>query len=279
MKTLSVVSPHAILALLFLLFISDAVLASNKSAHQDFERAYGTLLAKYWRPTVTINGIETTVFDYAQMARDHLRQGSLVDNVSAALKQVDPKKLSGNEEKAFWINAYNFGAMRLVTEHYPVDSIRSLKISLIKYPWSKDAVEINRETYSLKQIEKDILLPKFKDPRIVFAVSCAAVSCPDRTADPFSGNRLDEQLDEMVRNFLLNPKKGLYYDRKNNKLILSWIFKKDRHLFSNQDGGVLGFVGNYAPRDFVQRLNDNRIDIDYFEHDWTLNDLSQTASK
>jgi len=275
MKTLSVLFPRPLLALFFLFATPGAVLASNDSAHQEFERAYGSLLAKYWRPTVTINGIETTVFDYAQMARDHLRQGSLVDKVSAALKQVDPKKLSGNEEKAFWINAYNFGAMRLVVEHYPVDSIRSLKISLIKYPWSKDAVEINGETYSLKQIEKDILLPKFNDPRIVFAVSCAAVSCPDRTADPFSGSRLDEQLDEMVRSFFMNPKKGLYYDSKNNRLMLSWILKKDRHLFLQKEGGVLGFVRSHVPKDIARRLNDNQIDIDYFEHDWTLNDLSQ----
>lgn len=275
MKILSVLFPRPLLALFFLFATSGSVLASNDSAHQEFERAYGTLLAKYWRPTVMINGIETTVFDYAQMANDHLRRGALVDKASAALKKVDPKKLSGNEEKAFWINAYNFGAMRLVVEHYPVDSIRSLKISLIKYPWSKDAVEINGETYSLKQIEKDILLPKFNDPRIVFAVSCAAVSCPDRTADPFSGSKLDKQLDEMVRSFFMNPKKGLYYDSKNNRLTLSWILEKDRHLFSEKEGGVLGFVRSHVPKDIERRLNDNQIDIDYFEHDWTLNDLSQ----
>ena len=101
------------------------------------------------------------------------------------------------------------------------------------------------------------------------------MSCPDRTADAFTGNALDEQLDETVRNFLTNSKKGLYDDRKNNKLVLSWIFKKDRHLFANREGGVLGFVRNYAPRETAQRLDDIQIDVSYFDHDWTLNDLSQ----
>jgi hypothetical protein len=251
------------------------------SAHADadeFESLYGQLLASYWRPTVSINGINTTVFDYAKMKSDSEWSQSLFTKVLKAISEVSPSELQGpDEEKAFWINAYNFAAMSLVIEHYPVDSIRSLRISLVKYPWSKKAIQIGINEYSLKQIEKDILLEKFDDPRIVFAVSCAAVSCPDRIAEPFTAEKIDRQLDDMIGNFFLNTRKGLLLNRSKKTLTLSWILKKDRDIFAVNEGGVVGFVLPYLSTVTQNWLNANSVNIDYFEHDWTLNDLTQAS--
>lgn len=165
--------------------------------------------------------------------------------------------------------------MRLVIDHYPVDSIRSLSISLIKYPWSQKAIQIDNTGYSLQEIEKDILLAQFKDPRIVFAVSCAAVSCPDQTAEPFVAERLDEQLDTMIRRFFKNPGKGLRLERETRTLTLSWILKKDSQLFENYNLGELGFVLPYLEPGIRDWLKTHPVTIDYFDHDWTLNDLAR----
>ncbi len=258
--------------------IVTVLLAANpvRAETTQFERLYGELLARYWHPAVRINGVETTVFDYARMKQDTQRPDSLFNRTLQAIEFVDPGQFKEeNHVKAFWINAYNFAAMRLVADHYPVDSIRSLSISLIKYPWSKQAIRIGDKPYSLKQIEKDMLLKPFKDPRIVFAVSCAAVSCPDRTAEPFVAKRLDEQLDTMIRRFFKNPGKGLRLDRETRTLTLSWILKKDRHLFQENGQNVLGFVLPYLEPDVRSWLKVHTVTIDYFDHDWTLNDLAQ----
>lgn len=257
---------------LFLLAINSAYADST-----EFEKLYDQLLANYWRPTVSINGVNTTVFDYAQMYKDAKQPQSLFNRTLKAINATNPMLLKDkNEFKAFWINAYNFAAMRLVIDNYPVDSIRSLKISLIKYPWAKEAIQIGGSEYSLQQIEKDILLTKFDDPRIVFAVSCAAVSCPDRIAEAFIAEKLDVQLNEMIRTFFNNPNKGLLLDRDTKTLMLSWILKKDMELFEKKEGGILGFVLLYLEPETQTWLKNNQINIDYFEHDWTLNDLAQT---
>lgn len=261
------------------LWIIVPLILAFHSAHggsAEFERLYGEFLASYWRPAVTIHGIETTVFDYTQMTRDAQMPGSLFEQILKAIERVEPAQLvNPNEFKAFWINAYNFAAMRLVIDHYPVDSIRSFNISLVKYPWSKKAVRIGERSYSLKQIEKDILLKQFNDPRIVFAVSCAAVSCPDRIAQPFTARQLDEQLDEMIRTYLRNTGKGLRLDKNRGLLTLSWIMEKDKRLFQDRPIGVLGFVLPYLESEIREWLEINPVDINYFEHDWTLNDLAQ----
>jgi hypothetical protein len=240
-----------------------------------FNQFYGELLARYWVPAVKINNIETTVFDYARMAEDRVKGNDLFDRIDAELDNIDATQLDGGEAKAFWINAYNYGAMRLVVESYPVDSIRSLKISWIKYPWSQKAVKINNVWYRLKQIERDILLARFKDPRIVFAVSCAAVSCPDRVPQPFTAQALDDQLDAMIKTFLSNPRKGMRWDPASRRLLLSWILDKDAVLFEGEGGGVLGFVSRYVSESISNQWKEGSLELEYLDHDWTLNDLAQ----
>jgi len=166
--------------------------------------------------------------------------------------------------------------MKLATDNYPVDSITDKKVSAAGNPWAKKTLRVGEEFYSLGQIEKEILIPTFRDPRIVFAVSCAAVSCPDRPEYIFDPELLDQQLDKLISVFLTNPKKGLYLDKSSNLLTLSWIFKADKHLFGD-DSDIIDFVSRYTPAETAAWLRDNKteLEIDYFEHDWTLNDVAQ----
>ena len=39
----------------------------------------------------------------------------------------DPQSWSGNEQMAYWINAYNAFTIQLVIRHYPVESIKDIK--------------------------------------------------------------------------------------------------------------------------------------------------------
>jgi len=121
------------------------------------------------------------------------------------------------------------------------------------------------------------LLRKYNDPKIVFAVSCAAVSCPDRTNEIFEANNFEEQITRMLQKFFTNESKGLKLERETKKLTLSWILKKDGHLFKQGDGkDILDFVIKYAPINIANYIEQNRKDltIEYFDHDWALNDIA-----
>ena len=258
--------------------VSMLVLMSATAAEPSrFNALYGELLQSYWRPKVMIHDIQTTVFDYAAMQRE---AGSLIETIAQILNQTDPEEISDdNEAKAFWINVYNFAAIRMVIDHYPVDSITSFKISLIKHPWSKKSIRVGGRWYSLSKIEKEVLLKRFDDPRIIFAVSCAAVSCPDRTAEAFDGSRIETQLDELIKTFFRNTQKGLSLNRDSNTLTLAWILKKDDHLFQDGEKGVVDFVTPYLDQEYQTWLASHQVKVDYFDHDWTLNDLAQADGK
>jgi hypothetical protein len=261
---------------LIMLLIGGRVVAADapERPEQRFERLYGELLAEYWHPPVRINGIRTTVFDYARMHRDAAAPNALFSRVAGALERVNPDALAGEDlVKAFWMNAYNFAAMKLAVDHYPVDSIRSFRISLLRYPWSRKAIRIGGRDYSLGEIEHDVLVGRTGDRRTVFAVSCAAVSCPDRSAEAFTADKLERQLETLIRTFFENPDKGARLDRERRTLTLAWILKKDQALFPSKDGGVLGFAMYYLPETDRQWITDHSVTVKYFDHDWSLNDL------
>ena len=235
--------PVLIFIILGLLLIGDIVVAN--ADEDSFTQLFDSIIKKYWHSQVTINGVKTTVYDYARMSKDAHQPDSIFYQTLDALNNSKPQQMNKNQALAFWMNVYNFAAMRLIVENYPVDSIRSLKISLIKYPWSKSIVQIGEQAYSLKQIEKDILLRQYNDPRVIFGVSCAAVSCPDRIPQAFLASEVNEQLDEIIRAFFSNTKKGARLDTGAHTLTLSWILKKDGELFSNYENGILGFIFPY----------------------------------
>ncbi len=245
-----------------------------------FSDAFGQMFRQHWRAPVTIRGTRTTVFDYSGIAKEVSDPSSNFSAALQALSNIQPPLLHGDDtEKAFWINAYNFGAMKLAAEHYPVPSIIDPKISADD-PWGVNAVQIGSNGYTLQQIENAILLKKFDDPRIAFAISCAAVSCPDRSDSIFSGEQIDSQLDALCRGLFANPTKGLKIDRDRKIVTTSWILKADQRLFGGNDQGVLEFVGRYTTADIRSWINANanELTVEYFEHDWGLNDIAAADS-
>ncbi len=262
-----------VLLSLVLFFSMTAVRADP--ALDRFEQVYGELLAFAWHQPVVIHGIRTVALDYTALWRDAADPDGRYRRVIRALAEVRPGRLSPPEAEAFWINAYNFAAMRLVVDHYPVPTIRSFRISWFQHPWSKKAIQVRDKWYSLSVIEKRMLLDRYRDPRLLFAVNCASVSCPDLPPEPYTAARLDRQLDDNLRRFLANPDKGLRLLRPGKVLQLSWIFKKDRSWFPPGDHGLISFITPYLEQETRNWLLGNPVTVEFLEHDWALNDLSQ----
>ena len=107
-----------------------------------------------------------------------------------------------NEKMAYWINAYNAFTVKLVLDHYPVNSIMDIKGGK---PWDWKWIELGDKTYSLNQIEHQIIRPQFKDARIHFAVNCAARSCPPLLNRAWTADRLTTQLEQQASGFINNP--------------------------------------------------------------------------
>ncbi len=190
-----------------------------------------------------------------------LRQGSLFYNVVRDIQYFPLHRLHTREEKlAFYINAYNILAMKMVIEHWPVDSIKDIGY-FFSPVWEKPAGRLGRKIVSLDEVEHKILRP-MKEPRIHFALVCASIGCPDLLQEPFTAEKLDQQLDHQVTHYL-NSNKGLVI--KSGYIRVSKIFHWFAKDFKAQ-GGVDKWIRRYR-RDLPLNLP-IKADLPY---DWSLN--------
>lgn len=236
------------------LALSLVLLAGNAAAAEPDWTSYQAVLSHV--KTGSKNGVTLTLADYAAMNAD----GSL-KKAYQALASFKTEKLSDRDEKlAFYINAYNILALKMVADHWPTESIKDAG-SLFSPVWDKPAGELDGKTVTLGEVEHKILRP-MAEPRIHFAIVCASVSCPDLRREPYTAAQLDGQLDDQARQFLNNPGKGLIVGKKAVRIsrIFDW-FEDD---FKSQ-GGVQAFLNRY--RTDLPELA-VKADINY---DWAVN--------
>jgi hypothetical protein len=217
-------------------------------------RLYAGLLKKY---------VKDGVVNYQGFKNEE----HVFDKYLKVLEEVDSKVLSRNEQFAFYINAYNSWTIKLILSGYPeVKSIKDLG-SLFKSPWKKKLCLIDGGVVTLDDIEHHILRPRFKDPRVHFAINCEAKSCPPIRSEPYRASGLDQQLDEMTRAFINDFESNRLED---HTLYVSSIFKWFAEDF-NKD--IIGFFLKYAKRDLKEQLEANKemIKVKYLDYNWSLN--------
>lgn len=202
---------------------------------------------------------------YGKVTRaDRDRLDAFVDTLGTA----DVDAMTRPQQLAFWINLYNAATVRLVLEHHPVATIRKIEGGLFNLgPWNKPVVAVAGAKLSLNDIEHRIIRPIHNDPRIHFAVNCAALGCPDLAERPFAAATIDADLDAAARTFIKHPR-GLRID--HGKLVGSSIFDWYAADFGGGEG-VVGFAIRYAD-DSMRRLLQGRNRIDRFSYDWSLNE-------
>lgn len=201
--------------------------------------------------------------DYSGFKKDEVQ----LDAYLAALAAIAPEALAKQEQIAFYINVYNAWTIKLILGAWPdLNSIKDLG-GLFQSPWRKSFVKLREGIVTLDHIEHDILRPRYKDPRIHFAINCASISCPPLPNAPYTGSELDRQLDMVTTNFINDPNSNYL---KGNTLHVSKIFK-----WFNEDfnGDVLGFFKRYARAELKKQLDSRGegLNIEYLHYDWGLN--------
>jgi hypothetical protein len=228
----------------FFLFCCLAQMTAQPRREAAATLAWNTLLTKH---------VKNGVVNYAGFKAD----AKDFDAYLAMLKSVKPGTKT-KEDLAFWINAYNAFTIKLVVDNYPVKSIKDINGG---EPWKKSWIKIGESTYSLDAIENTILRTKFKEPRIHFAINCAAKSCPPLRSEAFTAMKIEEQLKEQTTAFINNPK---FNTISAKALKLSNIFD----WFKADFGDVAVFIKKYYTGKTPPNANAS---IKYNTYDWALN--------
>lgn len=160
------------------------------------------------------------------------------------------------EQLSYWINAYNAYTIALILNHYPVKSIMDIDGGK---PWDKVWIKLGNKSYSLNQIENEIIRPQFKEPRIHFAINCAAKSCPPLANHAWVPSTLDAQLEERTKAFINN---SAFNNIQTGKVQVSRIFDWYKQDFGN----LIEFLNKYSQT----RIKPNA-GVEFMEYNWALN--------
>jgi hypothetical protein len=212
-----------------------------------------------------------------------------LEDYLAELAATSPRVVEGaprNAQLAFWINAYNACAIKLVIDHYPIEKRGGLgavvnvvrgvpanSIQQIPDTWKREFCNVAGKTRSLDGIEHEIIRP-MGEPRIHFAVNCASRSCPVLAPNPYTGDGLDGELDSAVARFVSDSSQ-YWLERGSEAVvhvnkILDW-YGDD---FGGEEG-VLAFLLKYIPEpdaEYIRQHGSTRLAFD--DYDWTLNDTA-----
>lgn len=263
---------------LAILVVAAASAAAHVSANT-FDHTYGIYgqVLRYVRPPRV---------DYAALKTDRAALDRVVEAFDSAGARAE-SNWTREQRMAFWINAYNAFTLRVIVDHYPIQSsLFTLQprnsIRQIDGVWTDVKWRAAGRTVTLDDIEHRTLRPIFKDARIHFAVNCASISCPPLAAQPYRAETLEAQLNEAARAYLASPE-GLVLDR--DTLRVSSIFKWYGGDFVGEysrlapgrrevhERAILGTVIKYGPPAAAALARRGHARLAFLDYDWRLNDV------
>lgn len=247
------------LPLMLVLFFSTTV---NSCAQQtDFHSGCDVPDHAVWNDLLNAHVDASGWVSYKGFIQDSTKLNAYLKTLSVC----SPSDSWAKDEKlAYWINAYNAFTVRLILDHYPLESIKDIKkgIPFINSVWDIKFFTIAGEKMDLNDIEHAILRTEFNEPRIHFAIVCASRSCPKLLNEAYTSEKLEAQLQQQAIDFINDPSKNRFQE---NEIELSPIFKWFKKDFT-EGTNLKQYLAEFAKKDFREGAN-----VVYTEYDWSLN--------
>ena len=228
-------------------------------------RDWTTFLTRY----VAQDGQGVSRLAYGQVT---VADQARLDGYLSALQAVNPATLTRDRQLAYWINLYNALTVDVVLENYPVASIRDIKDGPLSIgPWNRPLAQVAGETLTLNDIEHRIIRPTFNEPRIHYALNCAAVGCPNLMNRAWQAPTLERDFAAAERAYINDPR-GVRFDDRG-RLILSKIYIWFREDFGVNEKAVLAYLKTVAEPELRAQLN-NASRASAYDYNWALNDAA-----
>lgn len=241
--------------------------------------AWDALLAKHVK---SISNGNASQADYKGFKQDRAALQAYIKSAEA----VTPRQYDSwtkPQKFAFLANAYNALTIEKILTRYPdLKSIRDFG-TYIGNPWKDKFFSLlGGKIQTLDGIEHDTLRAPgaFDDPRVHVAVNCASIGCPMLGTRAFTAEKLDAQLDELMKRFMSDRSRNRYNAAKKTvevSKIFDWYgkdFEKGFKGFSS----VADVAAKYAEQlaDSTEDravLREKKAAVAFLEYDWSLNDV------
>ena len=244
------------------------LVCSSLALAADWPAEYSRLLGKY----VTPAGVKYS--EWKADADDMKAIQAVVDGIAAA----PASGAKSREQLAFHINAYNAWILREALAKYPTKSVKDTLFTF----FTGNRIVVAGEKMSFNKLEKEIIRPKFNEPRVHFVVNCASIGCPMLREEAYVAVRLEKQLEDQERRFLSDRSRNRY-DVATGKLTVSRIFDWYKEDWASGFKGIASREQYFARHAGLltddpsqrRRIVSQQVGLAFTEYDWSLNDADK----
>ncbi|WP_196889669.1 DUF547 domain-containing protein [Aureivirga sp. CE67] len=195
--------------------------------------------------------------DYKELSKNT----KSLDKLLELSNEITVSKSNENEFKAFWINVYNLGVIKQISENYPINS--PLDVGGF---FKTNKMELGGKKITLNDLENKILRGNFEDPRFHFVLVCGAISCPPITNFAYRPEILEQQMEKQAR-LALNDPQFLRVKPAENTVEMSQIMVWYTKDFTNTGKTLIQYVNQYLENKIPEDYK-----VKYYKYNWKLND-------
>jgi hypothetical protein len=227
---------------------------------------------------------------YKALHGDRARLRSYISSLNTPAVVGAYAKWSADQQKAFWLNAYNALVLDTVVERYPIRGSASgypaNSIRQIPGAFERNTHTVAGKSVTLDQIET-VILPEFKDARVYVALGRGAVGSGRLRSEAYAAKLVGRQLDHAKAQFATTPR-WVKIDALGGKVAISPILSWRAPAFIAEyasgsydlpkrqpiEQAVIGFLRPHlleAEQEFIMK---NTFQLTYEPFDWRLNDLT-----
>ncbi len=210
---------------------------------QDY-KVFDKLLKTYVDPNGRVN--------YKMLTKEKTAINQVLDQ----WQKINTQKLNEKARLAFYINLYNLTTLKVIADNYPIKSIKDIKGGKI---WDIGLMVLNGKSYSLNELENQLIRGQYKEPRIHFLINCGAKSCPPLHTEAFTEKNIDELMDKRTRQFINDALSNTITPKQ---IKISKIFD----WYQTDFGNLVSFINRYSKTKVL-----NNAKISFMDYDWDLN--------
>lgn len=238
--------------------------------------------SKVVTPTVTLNDpqeawarvLDTYVDDrglvnFAALNANPKDLEGYVNYIARVSPETSPKLFpSADSKMAHYLNAYNALSMyNVLLKRIPQDNNTLSKRVRFFYETS---FEIGGKRLSLYSYEND-LIRKLGDPRVHVALNCMAMSCPRLPRKPFTGDKLQAQLDAQAVEFY-NENRNVRVNPATKTVHFSEILDFFTEDFLVKAPSLIAYANQYRKEKIPADYR-----VDFIPYNWTINNQATST--
>lgn len=200
-----------------------------------------------WQDILTHWVTSSGEVDFAKLRAFPRRLNEYLDQLASVSPDSDPSYFPTREDKAaYWINAHNAIALRIILDHYPVNSLAQ-----VQDLETNQRYKLGYRTYTLAQVRSKAISDR-KYPQTMFSLTNYSMDAPPILPQAYEGNNLKTLIRQALK-ATLSDKHLIAFERSSSscaKLTLSPYFHGyEQTLFSppayeREDRDMLAAVNN-----------------------------------